>query len=209
MSPDQKQSQPEFSEDRETESLLRARAGQQSMLAELAQRALVGTDLAILRDEVVSMVAQALQLDYIHIFELLPDTDTLLLKTAMGWPPELIDNFSLDIQADLDLNHTFQTKTPLMVTDFDTQLQFGPPALPGSRRVAGGLSVVIQGRRDKFGVLGGYTTGQRLFTEDDIHFLQAIANILGMAAERKQGEAQIVRRNLQLLTLQSAWTASS
>ena len=39
-----------------------------------------------------------------------------------------------------------------------------------------------------FGVLGAYSTRQQLFSGDDVHFLQAIANVLGAALERRRTE---------------------
>jgi signal transduction histidine kinase len=37
-------------------------------------------------------------------------------------------------------------------------------------------------------VLGAHTTQKRQFTEDDVHFLQAIANVIATAIDRKQAE---------------------
>ena len=38
------------------------------------------------------------------------------------------------------------------------------------------------------GVLGAYSTKQQMFSADDVHFLQAIANVLGAALERRRAE---------------------
>lgn len=42
-----------------------------------------------------------------------------------------------------------------------------------------GLSVVIQGADGPYGVLGAHTRRQRHFSEDDGHYLQSLANIIG------------------------------
>ncbi|MEW5959384.1 MAG: GAF domain-containing protein, partial [Chloroflexota bacterium] len=195
---------PEFEEQRRREAELKARVRRQSILAELGQRALVSTDLAVLRHEAASLVSQTLAVDYTHVFELAPETNTLLLRAAIGWPQEQINAFSLELHCDSDLSYTFQTQSPIIVEDFHSQSQFGRPALAGPVQVSGGMNIVIRGRRDKFGVLGVYTIRPRTFSEDEIDFLQTVANILGMAAERMQSETLVIRRNLQLLTLQSA-----
>jgi signal transduction histidine kinase/ActR/RegA family two-component response regulator len=39
--------------------------------------------------------------------------------------------------------------------------------------------------------LGAYTTQQRTFTEDDVNFLQAVANVLAEAIERKQAQTAL------------------
>jgi len=51
-----------------------------------------------------------------------------------------------------------------------------------------GLSVAIAVEERSFGVLSVQTSQQRTFTEDDINFLRAIANVLAAALERRRTE---------------------
>ena len=51
----------------------------------------------------------------------------------------------------------------------------------------------VQGQRGRFGI-GGHTRELRTFTEDDINFLQAIANVLAAAIERKRDEEELAKR---------------
>ena len=44
-----------------------------------------------------------------------------------------------------------------------------------------GITAVIHGREEPFGVLCAYSNFNRAFTEDDISFTQAVANVLGGA----------------------------
>jgi len=48
------------------------------------------------------------------------------------------------------------------------------------------MSVIIHGKDKPFGVLGTHTTKRRVFTKDDINFLQAVANVLAAAIERNR-----------------------
>ena len=50
------------------------------------------------------------------------------------------------------------------------------------------ISVVIPGPVSPYGILGAHAPGDRSFTRDDEHFLQAIAHILGTAIERHKTE---------------------
>jgi GAF domain-containing protein len=50
--------------------------------------------------------------------------------------------------------------------------------------VISSLSVMIPGEQEPWGVLGAHTTRWRKFTEDDIHFMQAIANLLASSISR-------------------------
>jgi diguanylate cyclase (GGDEF)-like protein len=47
-----------------------------------------------------------------------------------------------------------------------------------------GITVVIDGASGPFGVLDGQSTGERPFTPEDVHFVQAVANVLADAIAR-------------------------
>ena len=64
----------ELDERTRIETELRDRARQQAAVAELGQRALVGADLSALMEEAVSLTAQTLEVEYVKIQKLLPDT---------------------------------------------------------------------------------------------------------------------------------------
>jgi len=60
------------------------------------------------------------------------------------------------------------------------------------------MSVVIPGRKGAWGVLGAHTRERRSFTEDDVHFLQAVAALLGAAVRRFEDELSLRRRAAEL-----------
>ena len=51
-----------------------------------------------------------------------------------------------------------------------------------------GITAVIHGREEPFGVLCAHSNIHRAFTEDDISFMQAVANVLGGAIERNEAQ---------------------
>ena len=57
------------------------------------------------------------------------------------------------------------------------------------------MSVVIPTSEGPYGVLAAHTRHHRLFTADEINFLQAVANILGSVIERQRSEARLWRIN--------------
>ena len=78
-----------------------------------------------------------------------------------------------------------------MMTEVGAETRFRQPSLLRGHHLVGGLNLAIQGRIQAFGALGVYTTDHRHFSEDDLHFLKALANILAATIERSQTEAQI------------------
>ena len=59
------------------------------------------------------------------------------------------------------------------------------------RGIIGAAIVLIPGSAGAFGVLDAATTHSRSFTQDDVNFLQAIANVLGAALERRRAENEV------------------
>jgi PAS domain S-box-containing protein len=180
------------------EDELAVRARQQAAVAELGQRALEGADLQSLMDEAVHLVAQTLGVEFCKILELLPDEGTLLLRAGIGWQPGLVGEATIGAGLDSQAGYTLFTRQPVIVEDLRQELRFEGPPLLHNHGVVSGLSVIIQGPRRPFGVLGAHTRLQRTFTTDDVYFLKSIANILAAAIQRKGTEIELQALNASL-----------
>ena len=53
------------------------------------------------------------------------------------------------------------------------------------------MSVIVHSKRKPYGILGAHTARPHVFNKNDINFVQAIANILANAIERKQAEEHL------------------
>ena len=53
------------------------------------------------------------------------------------------------------------------------------------------MTVMIHGHNRPFGVLGAGTSRDRIFTEEEVHFLLAVSSVLAMAIERHRTEPEI------------------
>ena len=69
------------------------------------------------------------------------------------------------------------------------------------RGIKSGISSVIGGHVQRYGVLAAYTTKRRNFTPDDTAFIQSVANIIAQAAERIAGEEALRRSEAYFRTL--------
>jgi hypothetical protein len=54
-----------------------------------------------------------------------------------------------------------------------------------------GIIAVIHSREEPFGVLCAHSNIHRAFTEDDMSFMQAVANVLGGAIERNEAQERL------------------
>ncbi len=180
----------EIAQRQRAQEALQARERQQAVVAELGQQALAGTDISTLMDKAVAFLAQTLQVEYAKVLELLPDGSALLLRAGVGWKKGYVGHATVGAGTDSQAGYTLLSKTPLIVQDLRTETRFSTPPLMREHGVVSGMSVIISGRDGPFGILGAHTTRRRTFTEDDIHFLQATANVLAMAIERRRGDEE-------------------
>lgn len=175
------------------EEKLRVRERQQAVVAELGQRALEDVDLDRLMQDIVSLLAKTLNADYCKILELLPDSKSLLLRTGVGWKEGAVGHAIVGADTDSQAGYTLISHGPIIVPDLRTETRFGAPKLLIDHNVISGMSVVIEGWKRPFGVLGVHTRQQREFTVDDAHFLHAVANLLAAAIERKRMEDELFK----------------
>jgi PAS domain S-box-containing protein len=178
----------DITERKRVEEALRARLRQQAAVADLGRRALRGAAVAALMDEAAALIAETLAVEYCKVLELLPDGTVLRLCAGAGWRDGLVGRATLDAGRGSHGGYTLASGAPVIVDDLRTERRFIAPPLLQEHGVISGLSCIIHGPGRPFGVLGAYTRQRRTFTEDDVHFLQAVANLLAMAIERRHAE---------------------
>ena len=172
---------------------LHNRIRQQQAVAELGKFALSAQSLEPILDRAVNLGANTLGVEYCKILELQPN-NTLLLKAGIGWQDGLVGTATLDINENSQAGYTLQQSQPVIVDDLRTETRFSGPSLLINHQVISGMSVVILDGAKPFGVLGTHTRQHRLFNQDDINFLWAIANIIAQANERQQAELKICQQ---------------
>jgi PAS domain S-box-containing protein len=192
----------DISRQKQAEEALKARARQQAAVAELGQRALLETDLSALMDQAVTLVGQTLEVAYCKILELLPDGEALLLRAGVGWKEDLVGQVTLNTTTTSQASYTLYASEVVIVQDLHTETRFKGDPLLLDHGLVSGISVIIHGQEQPFGILGAYTSQRRTFSQDDVHFLQAVANVLATAFERKRVEEALQRYVLRLEFLQ-------
>ena len=171
---------------------LEIRAHQQAALAGLSQRALEGAVLATLLNDAVRLVPAILGCEFCKVMELLPTGKALLLRAGIGWKKGSVGSVQVATGRKSQEGFTLLSNAPVIVEDLRAEKRFRRPPLLFDRHVVSGLSVIIHGRRQPYGVLAAHTTRRRRFTNDDVHFLQSLANVLAAAIERRQLEEELL-----------------
>jgi signal transduction histidine kinase len=169
---------------------LESRARQQNAIAKLSQHALEGRGLAALLEDAVAQIPLILDVEYCSVLELLPDGKALLLCAGTGWKVGCVGHVKLVAGRESPAGFTLSSGSPVIIEDLRTETRFRKPRLLLDHRVVS--AVTVYGRSKPYGVLGAYTVKQRKFTNDDVHFLQSVANVLAAVIDRRQLEEELL-----------------
>jgi PAS domain S-box-containing protein len=148
---------------RHTEEL-KVRASRQAALAELGQKALSGVDLDVLLDDAAEAAARELGVRQVAVLERTLDGQGMLARAGVGLPGGVLGGV----------------------------LPPDPSQLARDLSSQSSISAGIGARGRDFGVIEAHSSAPGHFTRDDSQFLQALANVLGAAAERA-GHDDLVR----------------
>lgn len=183
----------DVTERKRVESELRSRVRQLDALATLGQRALVERDLDRLFELAVESVAEGVDADLTGLLELLPGESDLVLRAGTGWREGLVGKARTSADQGSMAGYTLLSAEPVIAEDLRTETRFRPSWFLHEHGGVSGLSVVILGRERPWGALGAHTTERRVFSGEDISFLQSVANILSQSIEFRRVEAERLR----------------
>src|SRR5205085_8507884 len=110
---------------------------------------------------------------------------------GVGWQNARRDG-PFTIHSAPQVGYTITSGGPVLVEDLRTETRFVPSEFALKLGVVSGLSVVIASRKDRpYGVVSVHSRRPRRFGGDDVNFVQAIANVLATAIERRESEAAL------------------
>jgi signal transduction histidine kinase/DNA-binding NarL/FixJ family response regulator len=181
----------DITERKRAQKEIETRTHQQAVVAELGRQALAETDLQALMNQAVALVADTLGVEYCEVLELLPDGEKLLLRAGVGWKVGLVGRATVGTGLNSQAGYTLLSDGPVIVEDLRAEERFSGPPLLHEHGVVSGMSAIIRGRERPFGVLGAHTEEHRSFTQDDVSFLRAVANVLAAAVERARAEERL------------------
>lgn len=187
----------DVAEQRRAEEGLRARARQQALVAELGRRALTGIDLRSLMDEAVGLITTDLGAEYGNLLELLPDGKAVF-QAGVGWKEGMVGGPTVELRPGTPSGQVVLDQTPVVIEDLRSDGRFPGQFVLREHGVVSSLSVPLYGQNRPLGVLGVHTAITRRFTPEDVHFVQAVANVVSTAMERRgQDERQRERQMLR------------
>jgi PAS domain S-box-containing protein len=161
----------------------RVRAQQQAIVAALGMRALGEADPQAVMDEAVAAVARALGAELTCVVEILAGRDKLLLSAGVGWKDGVVGHATARVGAASLVGYTALVGRPVVSEDLAADPRFTISPFLADYEPVSAVSVVIGGRTAPIGVLSAITLQARRFSEDDVSFMQAVANVISAAFE--------------------------
>jgi two-component system CheB/CheR fusion protein len=168
------------------------RAQQQATVAMLGRLAVEGTEPETLFERAMQQVREALNVEYVELLEVEGEGDggRVLAESNGGngaGTAGKVDSRSAVL-------YTVQTGEPVLVADWNEEKRFRLRPSGVEPRIRSSATVMAPGTRPSR-VLAVHSATARAFHEDDIRFLQGVANLLAEATERKAFEEQLQALN--------------
>ena len=182
----------DLTERKRMERELENRVQQQKAVSELGLRALNGIDLQVLMEEACNVLAKTLNVSHSKVLEFLPEKKKFIFRAGIGWAEGIVGKKTLNAIENAQPGYALQFNKPVVFYDLASEKRFKGSPILFEHGIVSGMNVVISGKRGSppFGILGTYSNVHRKFSQDDINFLQSIANVLAQAIERHSLEAR-------------------
>jgi len=192
----------DITERHERQQKLQRRVRQQEVVTTLGQRAFEEDDIDALMAAAAELVADTLDNDYCKVLDLDAGAEELMLRQGVGWTEGVVGSATVSaIEDDSQAAYTLASEQPVVVEDLRTETRFSGPDLLRNHDVRSGVSTIIGPYESPWGILGTHDTVPKNFSEEDVNFVQSVANILASAIAQHRDEQELKRQREQLAAL--------
>ncbi|MEO5718249.1 MAG: PAS domain S-box protein [Chthoniobacterales bacterium] len=171
---------------------LERRAREQAVSARFTLDALQARNIQTVFDDAVHILRQNMKVDFSAIFALSPNEKSMRLCAGSGWQPGDVGAIEIAVDEKTPMGRALQLNQPIIIGDVQRDRRLRLPKFMSDRKVASSMAVVVPGRSDAFGVLGVDSQSLRVFSAEEVHFLESIGNILATAISRLQFESELL-----------------
>jgi diguanylate cyclase (GGDEF)-like protein/PAS domain S-box-containing protein len=176
------------------EQELRRAAAQQAAVARLGRHALRNGDSNALMREAVAVMTEIDGVSAACVWELRRDGRRMQLLAGLG--EAAAGDTPPTANGDSHASAALESRLHVIVDDWTTERRFSMPPALREEGVRSSLAVSIDGIERPFGVLDIHSSEPSRFTPQDVHFAQAIANVLADALVRHSADRALRHRVL-------------
>jgi diguanylate cyclase (GGDEF)-like protein/PAS domain S-box-containing protein len=184
----------DITERKSAEQELRRSAAQQAAVARLGGRALKDGEPDLVMEEAVSLLGEIEGVAAACIWEAGRDGRRLGLRAGLEGRVSEAERASAG--RDSHAGAALDSRLHVIVDDWSTERRFSMPPALRVMGVRSSLAVTIDGKQSPFGVLDVHSFEPNRFTPQDVHFVQASANVLADVIERHAADEALRHRVL-------------
>lgn len=170
----------------------------QESLAMMGTYALGKNDLASIMHRAIQQVCVGLDADYAVLLTLERDKNALQLFDYTGWNPDEKQRTKVKPNPKWDIGYALKKDRLAVVTNYSEEDRFNISPLMDHLKIQSGISIKITESDEVCGILGVYSKEKRVFTEDELNFIQIASNIIGAASESTKAKKSLKKTNRQL-----------
>ena len=168
------------------QALQRARYSEH--LAQVGRLAVDARDAQVLLQHVPEIAAQALEVELAVVYLLEPNRLAFRVRGGVGLlPGEEIGTLVANDRS-TSLGDVVAEGRPVSVDDYRSETRFTVPAGILDANLRSGLTVPMSDRGRVIGALAVRTRAPRRFSNDELRFLESLANLLSSSLQRAQSE---------------------
>jgi signal transduction histidine kinase/DNA-binding response OmpR family regulator len=186
---------------KEIQDLLNTRAQQQAAIAALGHCA-VSEELPTVTDLVSRFIMHTMEVEFCRLLEWRGQENSLECVAGFGWRDGYVGSTSPAPAAASVTGCTLAGEDVVFESLVEDPRFREEDNCLREHGVESGISVAVKGKTEVLGSLGAFTARKRRFSEDELHFLQGLANVLGAAIDRKRSDTAWQEQQRQLEHLQ-------
>ena len=163
----------------------------QTAIADLGLLALRSDCPGRAMDDAVVLITRTLDVEYCSVLELQDEPRIFVMRAGIGWTTGLVGNATIGAAADTQEGYTLLHEEPVLVEDISTENRFSCSGLLRNHGIVSSATVAISTSSGPYGVLGVHSRSRLNLSADEVHFVQAAANVLGLMIGRCQSEGAL------------------
>lgn len=166
----------------------RWRERQVAAVAELGLLALQESDTDAVLDFAAERLRDALGCDFSMILDSRVSATGIVVRSGSGWPGGILGQVDVPGGSGSQAGYTLETGGPVIVDDLLAERRFTPVPLFLEQGIRSGISVLINGDPEPYGVLEADSRSAGWFGPEDTPIVQAYADVLSIVMDQRERE---------------------
>lgn len=155
------------------------------MVADFGAFALNCRDENALLEEAVRIAANGTAGALAKVLKMQPNSCDLLIVAGIGWKPGVVGRVAFKVDTNSPVGFAFLNEVAVLSNDLLSERRFRTPAVLKEHGVRAAINVPISYRGSIRGIFEVDSLDADCFSEADTAFMLAVANLIGIAAERQ------------------------